>query len=95
MVHLSRFIFILLAFAARRFACRDDTHTVTLVGPMGWWLCEIASKRCSPDIPNVNQRSLASLCVASKTVSASGSSKTVAACANVTPCFVMFDWALA
>ena len=27
MVHLSRFIFILLAFAARRFACRDDTHS--------------------------------------------------------------------
>ena len=27
MVHLLRFIFILLAFAARRFACRDDTHS--------------------------------------------------------------------
>ena len=70
-------------------------RTVTLVGPMGWKVCEITSKRCSPDIPNVNQRASASLCVASKHVSASGSSKTVAASANVSPYFVMFDWPLA
>jgi hypothetical protein len=70
-------------------------RTSACVAPSGWWyVCETASSLPSLDVPSVNQRSSSWLCLASKTVTVRGSSRTVAAWANVTPCLAILASAL-
>src|SRR6185437_7788459 len=65
-------------------------RTAACTEPSAWWcVCETARSFPSLEAPSVNQRSSCWLCSASKMLTAKGSSRTVEASANVTPCLAI------